>query len=315
MQQSGPAIPDLPPPLPEDDEEILPVPFGIFVAQTYLPHAKLRKRSWKVDERIIRQHIAPAFGDMLFSSVTSAGVENWLQHLEQQGLAPSSCNRIFDVFRSICSLATEYGQLQAGHSPCTGIRRFRGRGQRERYLSAAEAQRLMAELTASPRQEALVLRLLLLTGARKSEILKARWEHVHLEQRLLTIPLSKSGKTRHIMLSDGAVAVLRSLPRQRGCPWLFPGRGTEGPRLDVYPFWDRLRRRLGLADVRIHDLRHSFASVLVNAGHSLYEVQHLLGHSTPQTTMRYAHLGQETLLAATEAVSACLRVPEKEEEE
>lgn len=151
----------------------------------------------------------------------------------------------------------------------------------------------MHELKRSPRPEALALRLLLLTGARKSEILRARWENVHLDQRLLVVPLSKSGRPRRIPLSQEAVAVIRAVRRKPGLPWLFPGRAAERPLSDLYVFWNRLRRRLGLADVRVHDLRHTFASFLVNAGRSLYEVQRLLGHSDPRTTMRYAHLGQE----------------------
>ncbi len=106
------------------------------------------------------------------------------------------------------------------------------------------------------------------------------------------------------------MAVIRDLPRGPGCPWLFPGHAPGKPLSDVYLFWDGLRRGLGLADVRIHDLRHTFASFLVNAGHSLYEVQKLLGHSDPRTTMRYAHLGQASLLAAAQSVS-CFLTPAK----
>lgn len=155
----------------------------------------------------------------------------------------------------------------------------------------------------SDRPEVFAIRLLLLIGARKSEVLKARWENVRPDLRLLIVPLSKSGKPRHILLSDAALEVLRAIPRTPGNPWLFPGHAPGKPLSDLYLFWNRLRRELGLADVRIHDLRHTFASFLVNAGHSLYEAQKMLGHSDPRTTMRYAHLGQASLLAAAEAVS------------
>lgn len=170
-----------------------------------------------------------------------------------------------------------------------------------------EAQRLMRRLEQCGRPEASALRLLLLTGARKSEILRARWENVRTDLRLLIVPLSKSGRPRHIPLSAAAIAVLRALPRVPGRPWLFPGKAPGKPLSDLYPFWNRIRKELGLVGVRIHDLRHSYASFLVNSGHSLYEVQKLLGHSDPRTTMRYAHLGQAPLLAAAETVSACLR--------
>ena len=281
-----------------------------FVAAVYLPHVRLRKRSWRVDERIARQRLSPTFGARRLDGIRRGEVENWLHDLAAQGLCPATCNRILAVFKSVCSLAMLHGVLPAGQSPCADVPPFKIHVQRERYLAPDEAQRLMRELERSARPEAAAIRLLLLTGARKSEILKARWENVRLDLRLLTVPLSKSGKPRHLPLSDAAVAVIRALPRGPGCPWLFPGHAPGKPLSDVYLFWDGLRRGLGLADVRIHDLRHTFASFLVNAGHSLYEVQKLLGHSDPRTTMRYAHLGQASLLAAAQSVS-CFLVPDK----
>lgn len=273
-----------------------------FVSNVYLPHVKLRKRSWRVDERIARQYLSPAFGARKLADIQRHEVEDWLHGLSEKGLAPATCNRILAVFKTICSLAAMRGLL-AGQSPCMGVSPFKIHTQRERYLSRDEAQRLMRALEKSDRLEAFALRLLLLTGARKSEILKARWENVRPDLRLLIVPLSKSGKPRHILLSDAALEVLRAMPRTSGNPWLFPGHAPGKPLSDLYLFWNRLRRELGLADVRIHDLRHTFASFLVNAGHSLYEAQKMLGHSDPRTTMRYAHLGQASLLAAAETVS------------
>jgi integrase len=280
------------------------ITFDAFVESLYLPHAKLRKRSWQVDERIARQHLSPAFGAHGFADMSRCEVEAWLRHLATQGLAPATCNRILAVLKSVCSLAVTHGILE--QSPCADVPSFKIHAQRERYLAPDEAGRLMRALEESPRPEAAALRLLLLTGARKSEILSARWENVRLDQRLLTVPLSKSNKPHHIPLSDEAVAIIRSIRREPACPWLFPGHAPGKPLSDIYLFWNELRRRLGLADVRIHDLRHTFASFLVNAGHSLYEVQKLLGHSDPRTTMRYAHLGQASLVAAAQTVSACL---------
>ena len=274
-----------------------------FVSSIYLPHVKLRKRSWRVDERIARQHLSPTFGGRRLADIQRHEVENWLYRLSSGGLAPATCNRILAVFKTICSLAAMRGLLPAGQSPCAGVSPFKIHTQRERYLTQDEAQRLMRALEKSDRPEAFAIRLLLLTGGRKNEILKARWENVRPDQRLLTVPLSKSGRPRHILLSEEAIKVLRALPRSPGNPWLFPGHAPGKPLSDLYNFWNKLRRELGLADVRIHDLRHTFASFLVNAGHSLYEAQKMLGHGDPRTTMRYAHLGQASLLAAAETVS------------
>ena len=284
----------------------MPRNLDAFVTTVYLPYAKQRKASWAVDERIARQHILPSLGNRSPTDIRRQDVESWLQGLRAKGLAPATCNRILAVLKSICALAVHCGVLPAGQSPCAGVSSFKVQPLRERCLTQEQAGRLMDELDRSDRQEAGVLKLLLLTGARKSEILKAQWGDIHLEQRLLTVPKSKSGKPRHIPLSDTAVALLRSIPRVPGCPWVFPGRASGKPLSDIYLFWDQLRRRLGLADVRIHDLRHTCASLLVNSGHTLYEVQKLLGHSDPRTTMRYAHLGQHSLLAVVQTVSICL---------
>lgn len=274
-----------------------------FVSQIYLPHIKIRKRSWKIDERIARQHLSPTFGDRPLSEIERGEVEEWLNSLRESGLAPASCNRFLAVFKTICSFAETRGFIQSGASPCFGVSLFKVHTQKERYLLQDEAYRLMAALEKSDRMEALALRLLLLTGARKSEILKARWENVNLEQRILTVPISKSGKPRHIVLSEAAIQIIKEIPQNTGSPWLFPGHAKGKPLSDLYLFWKGLRRELGIADVRIHDLRHTFASFLVNSGHSLYEVQKMLGHADPRTTMRYAHLDQASLVAAAEKIS------------
>ena len=285
--------------------------FDAFITSIYLPHVKLRKRSWRVDERIARQHLSSSFGARKLADIQRHEVEDWLHGLSEKGLAPATCNRILAVFKTICSLAVLRGLLPTGQSPCAGVSPFKIHTQRERYLTQDEAQRLMRALEKSDRPEAFAIRLLLLTGGRKSEVLKARWENVRLDQRLLTVPLSKSGRPRHIPLSDAALEVLRAMPRSSGNPWLFPGHAPGKPLSDLYLFWNKLRRELGLADVRIHDLRHTFASFLVNAGHSLYEAQKMLGHGDPRTTMRYAHLGQASLLAAAETVSGFFIPPKR----
>ncbi|WP_308620195.1 tyrosine-type recombinase/integrase [uncultured Desulfovibrio sp.] len=279
----------------------------VFVSRIYLPNIKVRKRSWQIDERIARQYLSPVFGHRVLSEIARCEVEDWLSGLLERGLAPSSCNRFLAVFKTICSFAEARSFLDPGTSPCNGVSSFRLHAQRERYLSQSEAQQLAKRLEQSNRPEALALRLLLLTGARKSEILKAQWENVSFEQRLLTVPLSKSGKPRHIVLSDAAIAVIRAIPRKAGISWLFPGHAEGKPLSDLYLFWKKLRNELGLNALRIHDLRHTFASFLVNSGHSLYEVQKMLGHADPRTTMRYAHLGQASLLAAAEMVGNLVR--------
>ena len=276
-----------------------------FVEDIYLPHMRLRKRSWTVDARLASRFIYPTFGNREIRNIRAIEVERWLDRLTNK-LAPSSCNRVLAVFKTICSLAVRQGIVPASASPCSGVFSLKLQTPRERYLSPDEAVRLMTILEQSERQEAQALRLLLLTGARKSEILKARWENVHLDLHMISVPISKSGKTRYIFLSDAARDILAGLKSRGKSPWLFPGRSSRKPISDIFAYWKEVREELNLADVRIHDLRHTFASFLVNAGHTLYEAQKMLGHADPRTTMRYAHLGQDALVTAAETVSKLL---------
>ncbi len=148
--------------------------------------------------------------------------------------------------------------------------------------------------------------LLLYTGARKREILDAQWSCIDIKRRTLTVPLSKSGKARHILLSDAAIELLDSLPRQDGVPWVFFNPKTLKPPVSIFCAWNSIRNKVGLNNVRLHDLRHSFASFLVNSGRSLYEVQTLLGHHNPKVTMRYAHLSPGALIDAANIVGSVL---------
>jgi len=146
--------------------------------------------------------------------------------------------------------------------------------------------------------------MLILTGARKREVLDAKWEDFDLGRRAWRIPISKSGKARHVPLSDGALNVLASMPRK--VEWAFANPDTGKPYVSVFCAWNTARKGVGLSDVRVHDLRHSFASLLINSGRTLYEVQHILGHTQVKTTQRYAHLSQDTLLAAANSATAAL---------
>ena len=123
-----------------------PTTLDSFVSNVYLPHVKVRKRSWRVDERIARQHLSPVFGGRRLADIQRPEVEDWLHKLSSSGLAPATCNRILAVFKTICSLAEVRGALPTGRSPCMGVSPFKIQTQRERYLTRDEAQRLMRAL-------------------------------------------------------------------------------------------------------------------------------------------------------------------------
>ncbi len=277
--------------------------FGKFVSERYLPYAKTRKRSWQTDEAILRLHLLLSFGESRMNRITRSDVIVMHNKAKEAGYAAGTCNRWLVLMKFIYNCAIRWDLLPPDGNPCAGVELFEDNGARERYLTQEEAGRLFDDLDRHPNvQAAQVIRLLLYTGARKREILDAKWERIDFIRRILTVPLSKSGKPRHISLSDAAIDLLRSVPRDPAIPWVFYNPKTKKPLASFFRVWDSLRKRAGLGDVRLHDLRHSFASFLVSSGRSLYEVQKLLGHHDPKVTMRYAHLSPGGLIDAVNVV-------------
>jgi integrase len=175
----------------------------------------------------------------------------------------------------------------------------------ERLLTTAELARLGAALAeAESRHPRAVdaLRVLLLTGARKQEVLRLKWDEVDFACAALRLPDSKTGR-KVIALPPPAAAVLARQPRIEGVPWVFPGLGRKGPLVGLQGPWESIRAAAGLSDVRVHDLRHAFASVAVASGESLYITGKLLGHVRPETTARYAHLADDPVQAAAGRVA------------
>jgi integrase len=195
------------------------------------------------------------------------------------------------------------GVDQEPHRRCAA---FEENNQKGRYLTKDEVRRLYAATVASENEMLqYIVPMLILTGARKREVLDATWVDFDCARRLWRIPTCKAGKARHVPLSEGMLALLASIPRFPGCPFVVPNPKTLRPYVSIFASWRTARNAAGIPDVRVHDLRHSYASFLINAGRSLYEVQKLLGHTQVRTTQRYAHLSQATLLdAANSAVQA-----------
>jgi integrase len=278
-----------------------------FVRERYLPHVTQHKRSWKVDEANFRNYILPVVGRLRLDEVTQQHVSDLIKIMRERGFAVGTCNRALVVFQHAFNLARKWKIPGAGDNPASGL----SAGPdvpRQRFLTPEEAQRVIAAIAVEPnRPAANAIMLLLLTGARRSEVLRAKWSYVDWTKRTLLVPISKSGKPRRVALSAAAVALLRGLKRIEGNEYIFPSDETGNPPQVFYPF-KRIQERAGLADVRLHDLRHSFASFLVNNGVTLYTVQGLLGHSSSRTTQRYAHLAPKTLLDATEVISIAIGI-------
>lgn len=274
-----------------------------FIADSYMPYVKTGKRSWKTDESLIKNHVVPNFGHMYLDEVTKRDI---IQFISRHSLThkPGSVNRVTILLRYIFNLAIRWETPGISKNPTHGIPLQEENNKIERYLNQGEAQTLFdaVQQSENPMLQYIVP-MLILTGTRKREVLDAKWSEFDLERRIWRIGISKSGKARHVPISDGVLTLLESVPRIAGCEYVFANPATAKPYVSIFCSWNTARKKAGLPEVRMHDLRHSFASFLVNNGRSLYEVQKILGHTQIKTTQRYAHLANDTLLDAANQVS------------
>jgi integrase len=277
------------------------------VRDRYLPHVKSYKRSWCTDETVLRVHILPVLGSQYVDLIRAESIAAIVEKMREQGYASGTTNRIVIVLRHIFNLGRKWRVPGITENATMGIN-LAPDVTRERYLSVEEAQRLIVAIECDENQVAArAIMLLLLTGARRNEITHAKWDFLDWEKRTLLVPLSKSGKPRSIALNEMALTLLRAIHAlNNGSAYIFPSPATGRPSPSLYFPWQRIRVRAGLSDLRLHDLRHSFASFLVNKGISLYVVQGLLGHAHTRYTQRYAHLTPDTLRDAAETVGHVL---------
>lgn len=257
-------------------------------------------------------HLRPRLGSRPIADIKTDDIVKLHHRLRA---TPYLANRVLAVASKFFNWAATANYLGKGPhvNPCDGVEKYREEPRR-RYLTPDELKRLGAALRVAGRRERLppstiaAIRLLMLTGARVSEILTLQWAHVDLKAGALHLPDSKTGR-KTILLSPAAVEILKTWPRFAKNPHVFPGEGrkTKGDhRVSLADAWAWLRTRAKIPDVRLHDLRHSFASVAASSGHSLPIIGALLGHSQPATTARYAHLMDDPLRAASDATSATI---------
>ena len=264
-------------------------------------------RNWKpstlkVNRNYYRNHILPRFKGRPIAGIDSRDVRQWFASLHAK---PASADRSAPILSVIMRQAEIYGYRPEGSNPCKGIKRYRREG-RERFLSAAEIRSLAAVLDrfeADRPQQVAIIRLLLLTGCRASEIRTLKWRY--RREGKLFLPDSKTGP-RTIWLSSAARAVLDRVPRRAS--WMFPSPRTTGPlsHNGLDETWRRIREEADLRDVRLHDLRHSYASTALQHGETVLTIGRLLGHGHPTTTLKYTHWADATVREAVEAVGTVL---------
>lgn len=220
-----------------------------------------------------------------------------------EGYQPSSINRMTVLLKFMinCAMRWEYIPRKVGWA--SDVSELRNVRSRERFLRSDEARRLLHALDRYQEPiAAMLVRLLLLTGARKSELLLAKWSQIDWRFQTLMVPLSKSGSTRYIYLSNAVISLFSDLKSVTGDTYIFSYPGMDCPLSNFNRHWMHIRADADLQDFRLHDLRHSFASFLIAEGRSLFEVQKLLGHSNAATTMKYAHLANHQMIAAASVV-------------
>jgi len=294
-------LPDPRQPPPETIAEV--------IEKRYIPHIKARKKSWHLDVGLLNKHILPFFGKRALNSLTVAEIDLFHKELrETKKLLPASCNHVLFILRRLFKLAIDTWELPGvTENPARKVENFKLNNVRQVYLKHDEIARLLS--TARGMEVtylAEIVAFLLLTGVRRTNALEARWVEFDFESQVWHVPHTKSGKPQDIWLSPEAVALLQALPSRDSSPWCFPNPKTGSAYRFINHAWNRLCAAAGFPNLHIHDLRHTFASLMVQSGFSLFVVQNALGHQNPSMTMRYAHLADDTLRSAVSTVGAAI---------
>ena len=270
--------------------------------EEYVPvHCKARTQ---IEYRhAVNRYILPALGSVRVVALTREEVAALHQELKDK---PYQANRTLGVLSKMMNLAEAWNLRPDRSNPCYHVRKYK-EGKRERFLTEEELQRLgkaLDEEEALARAAVTAYRLLLYTGARLSEIQTLKWEHIRGNR--IHLPDSKTG-AKTIPLNGPALEVLAKAERVEGNPYVIVGTREGACLQDLQKPWRRVRKAAGLEDVRIHDLRHTFASEAVMGGESLPMVGRILGHTQAQTTARYAHLADDPLQSVSDRVASSLK--------
>jgi len=279
--------------------------FADFALNQYLPHAKVNKRSFASDASKLRIYLIPAFGDRYLESITTQSIQQYQNKLLIK-LSPATANRHFSLLHRMFALSIQWGYYLE-KNPCQNVNKFQENNQRQRFLNNNEIRALFAAADQDANTYAAAyIKFLLLTGVRKSEGLAAKWDDIQVVsgRRVWHIPHTKSGKSRHVILNAMAIDILDALPRIEGNPYLFPGKVPGNPIQNPIKAFKRIIKRAGIEEsFRLHDIRHTVASLIINNGGSLYDVQATLAHANSKMSERYAHLSNERLQATSDNLS------------
>ncbi|RUM43774.1 MAG: integrase [Desulfocapsa sp.] len=267
--------------------------------------AKLKKNTIGAHKSSINLHVPQKLKNRFIIEISRRDMSNLHNKMQD---TPSQANRTIAMLSKFFNWCEQNGHRDNGSNPCRHIKRYKEH-KRERFLSPEELSRLSRALkdaekeqTATPWSIA-AIRLLIFTGARLNEILTLKWEYVDFDLKQIRLPDSKTGR-KSIYLNDPALDLLAGVPRTEGNPFVICGARKGRNLVNLQKPWRRIRSAAGLDDVRLHDLRHTFASFGAIGGISLPIIGGLVGHSQPGTTARYAHLSNDPLMAASNAIGS-----------
>lgn len=295
-------------PKAERDAKRAVLSFFEFGEEHYLPYAQANKLSVRNDISILNNYFYPLWRDSKLNAIKTQEIQRFMD--SQSGvLKPASINRMLSLMHRMLKLACEWGHLES--NPATHLKKLKENNQRDFFLSAEQISRFLKSCDEESNQSAAnFFRLALLSGMRAGEILNAKWEDLRTNdgEVSLFLPHTKAGLARSVPLNESAFEVIEQqrLVRKNNHPYIFAGRFGDKPMSQPKKAFLRIKERAGGLDkLRTHDLRHTFASILINSNKStLYDVQHLLGHHSAQTTERYAHLASGRLRDVSSNVSA-----------
>ena len=274
------------------------ITFLEFYNSYYLPYIKAHIKSYETNISVFKNHILKDLSNTSMADLKKLDIKRLHNEMITiKNLSRATANKFLIFLSSAYKLANEF-ELLNSYNPCRGIKEFELNNQRQIFLTQSQTKRLLNEVNKSSNIHLkYIVPMLLLSGARKREVLDAKWCDFDNINNLWTIPITKNGKKRILPITKSLQTILNQIPKDK-TPYLFASPLTNKPYISIYQSWNSARTKVNLKEVRMHDLRHTYASALVNAKCSLYEVQVLLGHSTAKMTQRYAHLSNDALMKA-----------------
>ncbi len=283
------------------------ITFLEFYNSYYLPYIKAHIKSYETNISVFKNHILKDLSNTSMADLKKLDIKRLHNEMITiKNLSPATANKFLIFLSSAYKLANEF-ELLNSYNPCRGIKEFELNNQRQIFLTQSQTKRLLNEVNKSSNIHLkYIVPMLLLSGARKREVLDAKWCDFDNINNLWTIPLTKNGKKRILPITKPLQTILNQIPKDK-TPYLFASPLTLKTYISIYQSWNSARTKANLKEVRMHDLRHTYASALVNAKCSLYEVQVLLGHSTAKMTQRYAHLSNESLMRASSCAGKLLK--------